>query len=108
MAESVNTNTLRSGVIVGTVIGMTVFSITLLVLVPISISVIVALYMRKLKKVKDRRRAVVITQYGIHGMLEVTEMLGTNEVAIKTCIAIKIMIHACIRLTLCMSFGTQI
>ena len=50
---------------------MVAFSIALLLLVPLSIAVIAALYARKLRKVRDRRRAVVITQYG----LESTEML---------------------------------
>lgn len=66
--------------LIGIVAGMAVFSITLLVLVPLSIFVIAALYTRKLKKVKDRRRAVVITQYGICGMgsLEMLDV-GRNE-----------------------------
>ncbi len=46
---------------------------------PLSIAVVTALYARKLKKVRDRRRKVVITQYGIHGMLERTEMRGVGE-----------------------------
>ena len=79
LAESVNANTLQTGVIVGVVTGMAVFSITLLLLVPLSIVVIVSLYTRKLKYVKNRRRAVVITQYGICGILEATEMPGVGE-----------------------------
>ena len=57
---------------------MAVFSITLLLLVPLSIAVIVSLYSRKLKNIKKRRRAVVITQYGICTM-ESTEMLEVGE-----------------------------
>ena len=71
-----NANTLGSGVVVGVVAGVVVFS---LLLVSFSIAIITALYVRKLRKVRDRRRAVVITQYGIHGMLEATEMLGVGE-----------------------------
>ena len=52
---------------------MVAFSIALLLLVPLSIAVIAALYARKLRKVRDRRRAVVITQYGL--AMGSTEML---------------------------------
>ena len=68
--ESAKTST-SPGVLIGVVAGMVAFSIALLLLVPLSIAVIAALYARKLRKVRDRRRAVVITQYG----LESTEML---------------------------------
>lgn len=73
-----NANTLGSGVVVGVVAGVVVFSL-LLTLVSFSIAIITALYVRKLRKIRDRCRAVVITQYGIHGMLEATEMLGIGE-----------------------------
>jgi hypothetical protein len=59
------------GVLIGVVAGMVVFSLALLLLVPLSIAVVTALYARKLRKVRDRRRAVVITQYGLGS----TEML---------------------------------
>ena len=70
----VNSNTLQSGALVGVVVGIAVFSIALLVLVTASAAVIIVMFARKLKKVKDRRRAVMITQYGICGMGS-TEML---------------------------------
>ena len=76
ITEPVKANTFP-GVIIGVVTSMAMFSIILLLLVPLSIAVIV-MYDRKLKKVKDRRRAVVITQYGIHRM-EATEMLTVGE-----------------------------
>ena len=77
IAEPVKANTLP-GVIIGVVTSMAMFSIILLLLVPLSIAVIVIMYTRKLKKVKDRRRAVMITQYGIHRM-EATEVLVVGE-----------------------------
>ena len=78
IAELVTTNTLQSGVLIGVVTGMAVFSIALLLLVPLSIVVIVSLYIRKVKNIKSRRRAVMITQYGICRM-ESTEMLEVGE-----------------------------
>ena len=68
------------GVLVGVVAGMVVFSIVLLLLVPLSIAVIAVLYARKLRKVRDRRRAVVITQYGLGSteMLEVVHGKGNG------------------------------
>ena len=73
-----NANTLQSGVLIGVVTGMAVFSITLILLVPLSKAVIVALYTRKLKNIKSRHRAVMITRYGICRM-ESTEMLEVGE-----------------------------
>ena len=74
----VNSNTLQSGTLVGVVVGIAVFSITLLVLVTLSAAVIIVMFARKLKKVKDRRQAVMITQYGICRMGS-TEMLEVGR-----------------------------
>ena len=74
----VNSNTLQSGALVGVVVGIAVFSIALLVLMTLSAAVIIVMFARKLKKVKDRRRAVMITQYGICGMGS-TEMLEVGH-----------------------------
>ena len=74
----VKANTLQSGALIGVVLGIAVFSITLLVLVTLSAAVIIVMFARKLKKVKGRRRAVMITQYGICGMGS-TEMLEVGH-----------------------------
>lgn len=71
-----NANIFGPGVVIGVVAGVVVFS---LLVVSFSVAILAALYARKLRKVRDRRRAVVFTQYGIHGMLKATEMLGVGE-----------------------------
>ena len=75
---------------------MVIFSITLLLLVPLSIVVIAALYARKLRKVRDRRRAVVITQYGLGStqMLEVVhgERNGCGNMMVKIIILLMIVL----------------
>ena len=70
------------GFIVGVVSGMAVLLLILTLMVPVSIAVVIVVYNRKFKKVRDRHStsysAVVITQH--HGM-EATEtsMLGVSS-----------------------------